>query len=200
MGGVGCLIYLPTTAFAELWGVPYFKTVFHFSPHHAAFAISALFLGFTIGAPFSGWLSDKLRRRVMPMTVGGICATILMSMLIYIPHLSFYAVDAILFLLGASYSTHVICFAVGREVSPANVPGTAIAVTNFLVMLGGVLFQPLIGILLNTHWDGQFIAGIPNYSGADYQFALSVLPVGIFIGTLLTFFLRETHCKVIGEE
>jgi hypothetical protein len=31
------------------------------------------------------------------------------------------------------------------------------------------------------------------YTAADYKFALSIIPLGIIIAAILTFFLRETH-------
>ena len=31
------------------------------------------------------------------------------------------------------------------------------------------------------------------YTAGDYRLALSIVPIGIFIAAILTFFLRETH-------
>jgi len=50
-GMYGCLVYLPTTVFAELWGISYLKQAHGLSQEGAGFANSILFLGFTIGAP-----------------------------------------------------------------------------------------------------------------------------------------------------
>jgi len=198
-GAIGCLLYIPTTAFAELWGIPYLESVHNLSSEQAGWAIFSLFLGFTIGAPFAGYISDRIKRRRLPMTLGGIAATVFMCALLYVPDLSHAAVYGILMLLGMSYSNHVIVFAIGREVSSAKVPGTAIAVTNLFVMVGGVLFQPIIGEILDFVWSGNLVNGIHIYSRMDYTIALSVLPIGMFIGTIMTFFLRETHCKVREE-
>ena len=33
------------------------------------------------------------------------------------------------------------------------------------------------------------------YTAADYQFALSIVPLGIIIAAILTFFLKETYAN-----
>jgi hypothetical protein len=41
---------------------------------------------------------------------------------------------------------------------------------------------------------GNAVANLSKlYTVSDYQFALALIPVGIFIAAILTFFLKETH-------
>ena len=173
------------------------------SQHTADFANSMIFLGFTIGAPIMGTISDKLHRRKLPMAAGALGAFMAITAVMYIPNLSDNAVFGLLFLLGAFYSAQAIVFAVGRELAPYHAAGTAMAFTNMIVMLGGMFIQPLVGLLLDWRVKMQH-AGInikqqsidslsQLYQGADYQFALIVLPIGIFAALLLTFFLKETY-------
>lgn len=193
IGLIGCFIYLPTTAFGELWGIPYLEHARHLSPLGSAFGIFLLFLGFTIGAPIMGWLSDRFKTRKKLLLVASIFSTILASILIFVDDLSIQQIDSVLFVLGFMYSAQALVFAVGREISPPAASGTAIAVTNMIVMLGGIVFQPVIGILLDWVWDGTIISNLPVYSSTDYRFALALLPAGIFISAILTFFLKESY-------
>ncbi|WP_245183367.1 MFS transporter [Legionella israelensis] len=202
-GMFGCLVYLPTTVFAELWGIPYLKNASGMTPAAADFANSLLFLGFTVGAPIMGYLSDKLSRRKLPMFIGSMGAAIIMTCVLYLPGLSEGRMDALLFLLGIFYSVQCIVFAVGRELSPGEAAGTAMAMTNMIVMLGAMFLQPLVGRLLDislaTHLTKMDIdvGAIENlqkfYTASDYKFALTLIPLGILIGAILTFFLKETH-------
>jgi MFS family permease len=221
-GLYGCLVYLPTTVFAELWGIPYlthahgltseaagFANVLHFlglpigAPSAAGFANSMLFLGFTIGAPLMGYISDKLARRKFPMFIGAAGASVVMMMILYLPGLKETHIQGLMFLLGLLYSAQAIVFAVGRELSPGEAAGTAMAFTNMLVMLGAMLLQPLVGHLLDfsykAHQAGTIETGMvvdnlqKMYTVNDYQFALFVIPLGILIAALLTFFLKETY-------
>lgn len=202
-GLYGCLVYLPTTVFAELWGIPYLSHAHGMTLESAGYANSLLFLGFTIGAPLMGYISDKLARRKFPMFIGASGAAIVMMMILYLPGLTESNIQGLMFLLGLLYSAQAIVFAVGRELSPGEAAGTAMAVTNMMVMLGAMLLQPLVGRLLDLSLQAQVgsAAGtevvVDNlqklYTASDYQFALSVIPLGILIAAILTFFLKETH-------
>ncbi|QRN05186.1 MFS transporter [Legionella sp. MW5194] len=202
-GMYGCLVYLPATVFAELWGIPYLKNAHGLSLEAADLANSLLFLGFTIGAPLFGLLSDKLKRRKLPMVIGAVGAAIVMMMVLYMPGLTEIGIDVLMFVLGLLYSAQCIVFAVGRELSPNEAAGTAIAMTNMIVMLGAMFLQPLVGRLLDfslsvhTHAAGLDALSTDKlaqlYTASDYQFALSIIPLGIVLAAILTFFLDETH-------
>lgn len=198
-GLIGCLMYLPTSVFAELWGVPFLEQALHFSPAAAANAISLIFLGWATGAPIAGLISDVLKQRRLPITIGSVMAAILMSIVLYVPHVPVYAVCIIFYLFGFFSSAEVIVFAVGREISSSKASGTAIALTNMFVMIGGVIFQPLVGILLEWR-GGQSVEGLHMYSADAYQYALAVLPLGLVLTVFLSFLLKETHCRVCVED
>lgn len=93
----------------------------------------------------------------------------------------------------------------GRELSPNEAAGTAIAATNMFVMLGAMLLQPLIGRLLDWsawihHASSEVLTKIPmkhiiQYSPEDYRLAMSIVPIGIVIAAILTYFIRETHAQ-----
>lgn len=195
-GLVGFLMYLPTSAFADLWGVPYLEHSYHLSRIHASRAISMIYLGWAIGGPLAGLISDRMRRRCMPMVIGSMIAAILIAMVLYMPGIPEVGVYIILFIFGVFSSAQVIVFAIGRELSPAKLSGTAIALTNMIVMMGGVIFQPMIGKLLDKHWSGELVNNVHVYSVNDYRYALMVLPIGLMLAAVITLFIRETHCRL----
>ncbi|AHE67988.1 MFS transporter [Legionella oakridgensis] len=202
-GLYGCLVYLPTTVFAELWGIPYLIHAHGISEAGAHFANSLLFLGFTIGAPLMGFISDHFKRRKLPMMLGASSAAVVMMMILYMPGLNQISLNALMVLLGLLYSAQAIVFAVGRELSPKEAAGTAIAMTNMIVMIGAMFLQPLVGRLLDwsarSHATTLSIQDIPLdkmqqfYTADDYQFAMSIIPLGILLAAILTLFLRETY-------
>jgi len=204
-GFYGCMVYLPTSVFAELWGIPYLRHAHHLSEAQAAIANSLLFFGFMIGAPSMGAISDKIRLRKLPMIVGATCAAILMSVILYVPNLSLSQLNILIFSLGLFYSSQTIVFAVGRELCPANSAGTAIALTNMIVMIGAMVLQPMVGRLLDLSLKYHHALDIPKgvgvhqvhwlYSAADYRLAMSVIPIGILLAVISTLFIRETHAQ-----
>ena len=139
------------------------------------------------------------------MFLGAVSAGILMTVILYVPGLQLNTLCILMFILGLTYSVQSIVFAVGREVSPEEAAGTAIAMTNMIVMIGAMFLQPLVGRLLD--WSlAQREASMPRttiasdsihhlYTIQDYQFALSIIPIGIILAAFLTFFLRETYAN-----
>lgn len=199
-GMVGCLMYVSTAAFTELWGIPYLKQVHHLTPEVAATTISSVFLGWAIGGPIVGFISDRTRKRVLPMTIGSAVGAILISVVFYVPNLPLPALMTVFFFFGLFSSAQVICFAVGREISPSRSAGTAVALTNMFVMLSGVIFQPLVGLLLTMiEGTADAVSTAHVYSAHSYDVALSVIPIGLMVSVLLTFFMRETHGRLIED-
>lgn len=195
-GFIGCLIYLPTTVLGEQWIELYLEQSNHFSTTDAAFGQTALFLGFTIGAPIVGWVSDKISSRRLPLLIGSFGASLFLAILIYLPGLSNHTVYALLFFSGLFYSAQALVFAIGRENAPEDASGTAIAVINMIVMLGGIFFQPLVGVLLDFYHGNSALIASHIYSPQAYQFALALVPVGVFGAGVLSFFVKESEHKV----
>ena len=196
-GLIGFLLYLSLSAFAELWGISYLEQARGLSKTHAAYANSLIFLGWAIGAPLWGWFSDFIRLRRLPILIGSIFAFIVLSFLIYMPYLTVTEIDLLSFSFGLMCSAQVIVFAVCREVTSVRMAGTAIALTNMFVMIGGNFFQPIVGRLLDVKWMGTFSEGVRTYSPAAYQYALSILPFSILLTIIALFFIRETYGRAV---
>lgn len=185
-GMVGFLLYLSLSAFAEMWGISYLQQAHGFSKTDAATANSMVFLGWAVGSPFWGWFSDYIRRRCLPITVSSLFALIFICMLIYIPGLSITATYILLFLFGVASSVQILIFAICREVSSSKIVATAIALTNMIVMVGGSIFQPVMGKLLDLRWTGEILNGARVYPASAYELAISVLPIGIVLAIIIT--------------
>ncbi|MGD9153109.1 MAG: MFS transporter [Gammaproteobacteria bacterium] len=194
IGIISGILYLSLSAFAELWGISFLQRVYQITPHKAAFACSAVFAGWLIGAPLIGWLSEKTKAHQTLLTAGSIIATISITIVILKPVFLFFPLLCImLFLFGLGSCTHIICFVIARENNPTHVAATAVSFINLLTMAGGIICQPLIGKLLDWFWDGKIQHNIHYYSAGAYQRALSFLPILMLISIGLTFFVCKTH-------
>lgn len=202
IGIIGCLLYLPSSVFLDLWGIPYLKAVYHVTPDEAVAISSYTFYGWIISGPIIGAYSDKIKRRRAPLTFTGFFAALLLCAVFYMPGINVSGLYAIFFMIGFCCGAHPLCFALGKENNPLRISGTAVAVTNMLIMLGGAVFQPAVGKLLDLHTTSPLgLDGLPVYSSADYTFALSIIPIGVALGIFLSVFLKETYCEsqVIDE-
>jgi sugar phosphate permease len=195
-GLVGLLLYISLSAFSEFWGIKYLEQAHDLTKTQATFANSLSFIGWAVGGPVWGWLSDTFRRRCLPLTVASIGAFVLICVLLYVPGLSLRSIQLILFFLGIFSSAQILVFAIGHEISQMKIAGTAIALTNMIVMLSGLIFQPLIGKFLDWGWTGTMLDGARVYPIEAYQMSLCVIPISIFIAGIVTLFIRETHCSI----
>ena len=165
----------PLLGFAGLWGVPFLETAYGLPRTHAATLTSMLFVGWGVGAPFFGWLSDRIGRRRPPMLRGwrsrprrSRCS----SMFRACPTL---ALGGLCFLIGFFGSSQIVCFALVKENHPAALSGTGIGFVNTMVTGAGALFQPLVGLLLDLAWAGETAHGARIYDTAAYRLALASL-------------------------
>ncbi|MEO8401791.1 MAG: MFS transporter [Gammaproteobacteria bacterium] len=196
IGLIGFLFYLPASVFLDLWGIPYLKAAYQLTPEQAASAVSWTFVGWIIAGPSIGALSDKIKRRRSPLILSAVMSTLCLATIFYMPGLSRPVLYTLLFLVGVFCGAHPLCFALGKENSPNQISGTAVAFTNTLIMLGGMIFQPVVGKLLDNHAVNVVMQnGIPIYNASDYNYALTVIPVGLVVAIVLSFFLKETYCQ-----
>jgi len=189
-GTIGCLTFLPITAFAELWVVPFLGVV-GFSRSDAALGASMMFLGFALGGPCWGLLSNYWKSRRIPLILGSLLAAIFMLILILFPTTSKAWMYSLLFLVTLSASAEILVFAVSNDQNPKEVCATAAAFTNMFTMIGGALLPPIIGTLLDTAIELK--EGLPVYSASDYTLALMAIPVGLVLAAILSFCLRESY-------
>ncbi len=193
VGVIGSLLYLSLSAFAEVWGIPYLIRTYGLSNSTAAVNISFIFLGWAIGSPLVGWISDKIGNRRHPIIIGALLGALLFTLLIYFPFFSSHYLGILLFSFGLCSSAQIIVFPIARELNVQGLAGTAIAVTNLLVMLGGALSEPLVGkaldVVTGTHVRGNLMA----FSIESFQHALTIIPVAFVIAAVLAIFVKETR-------
>ena len=194
IGFVGACLYTSLSVFGELWGKSYLEHAHHLTKVQAAKSISFMFLGWAVGAPVAGYLSDLSGRRVLPLVIGAILAFVCICIILYCPGLSYVSLNILLFLYGVFSATELIVFIMAKENSGAQLSGTVFAATNMIVTLGGVIFQPLVGKLLDTFGDSGLVNGDHIYTVIDYQVALSLLPLSLLLVMIAAFFLKD-HCR-----
>jgi len=191
IGIVGCLFYMPISVFAELWGIPYLKQAYGLPNAVASSMISLIFLGEVIGGPITGWLADKMNNRTLPITIFSSITAILFIILLYMHGIPKGILYVLLFFIGMLCTGQNLVFPIACRMADPRLAGTAMAMTNMLVMLGGVIFQPLLGIFLEMA-SGKHVKGdLSVYTGSDFQHALIILPVVLVLTVIIMLFVKE---------
>jgi len=195
-GVIAGLLWTPVMVFPELWGKLYLQTIHNFTAEDASRAVTMILLGVALGAPLTGFISDRARRRRLPLKIGALLSCILMLSFMYYPNLTLTHVKILLFFIGVAASVEVICFAIGRENCSQSLAGTVVAVTNFLVS-SFAIFQVVFAKILDWTWNGQIVDQAKIYGAQSYQTAMLVLPATALLAFLLSFALKETYCRPI---
>ncbi len=187
----------PMLALGGLWGVPFLTSAYGLERPAAAFYTSLSLFGWALGAPFMGWLSDRIRLRKLPVVVCAGLNVASLAAIAFVPGLPLALIATLFFLSGFTGGVMVITFAIAREVSPKPLHGTVSGLVNGMTVAAGAVLQPVVGWLLDLRWDGTMDGGARLYQAADYRFALIALVVWAGIGFVLSFGLRETRCRPV---
>lgn len=185
VGIIGTGIYAPVVVFGELWGIPYLKSSLGVDEVKAAYVASMMLLGWIIGGPFTGWIAGKFKCRAELLTYGGITSGILFLVMLLSGIKSPSFVGFLLFLIGVLSSPQSLCFVAALEVNEKSASGSAMAVTNMIIMILSGMLQPVVGLLIGGKLEGGSMEVIPY---DVFRNALLVMPLFVFISALLSFF------------
>ena len=182
----------PMLVLGGLWGTPYLMAAYGLSRPEAAFFMSLLLLGWAFGAPFAGWLSDRIGRRKPILIAGCLLVSIMLTIVFIAPGLPFWLVLMCLVLTGLSGGAMTACFGLVRDVMPPAIAGASTGIVNSATVASGAILQPLVGLALDLQWDGTVTDGARQYAAADYRFAFLLILATALAGLVTAFRLRET--------
>jgi MFS family permease len=196
IGLIGGVLYLPLTVIGGLWGESYIMAISPMSAQGASNAVSMLYVGWLVGAPVAGWLSDRAQKRRI-FLVASTALTLLTTVLLT----SFTALNSgvmfgLLLAIGLASSMQVVTFVAAIEANDTQLHGTALSANNMMVMLLGGLAQPLFGWILDWCAGGVAVGG--SYSGEHYRMAMVLLPASALLGVAASFFLKESFRRHDG--
>lgn len=187
------LMFCPTLVFA-LWGVPFLVEAHGYDRLTAGKVTSLIYIGWVFGAPFFGWISDRMGKRLPPMYYASFLTLATCLGLIYLQQVPHWLIGTLLCLLGFFSSGFILSFVVVRDINPILIAGTALGFINTLNTLVGALFQQIVGSLLEWNTEHVLINehGERIFSLVEYQNALLSLVVALVVALLLLTKVKET--------
>ncbi len=193
------LLNLPIFILGALWGSRYLQQVSHINPVAATSICGMIFLGTTIGSPFCGFVSDRLKRRKLPMVVGAVLSLAIVIAVLYFHNLSVFSLSVLFFALGFFTSTQIIAYPLASENNQRMVTASAVGIVSMANLLGGAFFQPVFGWIMDANWHGKIINGMRVYSTSAFQHAILILPILFVVSLICALFIKETHCKHLHD-
>jgi nitrate/nitrite transporter NarK len=175
-------------AIQGLWAGPYLVEVAELPPLRAANLLLLLNVSFVLGAPFGGWLSDRVlasRKRLVLLGLTGLAAAQLALALAPAPPRT-WTVALVLVALGVASSWGQVVYVHMRDLAPPHMAGMAMTGVNFFTMLGGAAFTHGAGWVLDR-WSGP--GGVRGPEG--YRAAFLAASLAVLVAVALYSFTRD---------
>lgn len=187
----------PMLGFAALWSVPWLVATRGLAQTEAAAIASLVFVGWMLGAPLAGWMSDRARLRKPVLLCGAVVSLLVLVLILKLPVSNPLLLSSMFLVQGLGGGVMAVLYGTIRELNPIQRGATAIAMLNTVVVGSGALMQPLIGKLLDGRWSGALSDGARIYDAANYGQAFNWLIVMNLIALLALLCLPETRCRQV---
>jgi MFS family permease len=188
LAGYSGFAFAPLAVFGGLWGTPFLQVEHHFSKAVASGIISLCYIGFGVGGPALGFLSDKTKDMTNIMLTGIVISIITLACIIYLPITNIYLLALLMIGFGFGTGGFMLGFSYGKSLNKVILAGSIVALINSGDAILGAVTEPLIGKLLDL--GGRAHNNAISFSVHDYQAAFSVLLGYLCIASIFLICLR----------
>ena len=185
-GMVAGLMFIPTTIFDMIWGVRFLQDAHGYEYAAAVIRSASVPVGWIIGCPLLGMLSDRIGRR-KPVIIGS--AGVLLGTLAFILYgpAGVFPPYTLGLVAGLVSGAAMLPYTVIKEANPPGVSGSATGVVNFLNFTFSALLGPVFGWIMVS-----VSGGASSMTLEHYQMAFEPLLYGVGLAIVLALFLKET--------
>ena len=189
-GMIAGLLFIPTTIFDMIWGVRFLQEARGFDYASAVIRSATVPLGWVIGCPLLGFVSDRIGRRKPVIIASAVVLLICLAWILY-GRADVFPPYVLGLIAGLASGAAMLPYTVIKEANPPEVSGTATGVVNFLNFTFSALLGPVFG------WIMQSVTGESTQLTLEhYQTVFLPLLFGVVLATVLTFLLKETGTAV----
>jgi MFS family permease len=190
MGAATFFRYGTFVAIQGLWLGVYLIDIMAYSPVRAGAVLIFLSVGYALGNPVSGRLSDKSRfsRKTWALLGMSLYCVMLIPLTGIIPirHFGWYALIA--FLIGFSNACGNLLYAHAKELFPAGISGTVMTWLNFFTISGGAVFTAGMGKII-----GLFPHTGRTYPPAAYRVTFLVCCLATLLSVICYAFTKREN-------
>ena len=176
--------------FFGLWAGPYLIETYHLSQYSAGNILSMIAFAMILLSPVLGHVSDKTlssRKKVLVWTSVLNCLC-WFTMVTFFEQLSIAWLYVIFFVMGITISSvGTIAIVAAKEFFPPEIAGTSMGTMNAFPFIGGIIFQPLFGYILDK--TGKIQGAYPP---SAYKSLIWLLFVISLLALISIMFSKET--------
>ncbi len=188
------LTFTIVTVYGAMWASPFIHVKLNCSAGDASIINAMFFLGTGVSCPLFGWLGARLTRRIPLILASSLSTTALFFVMLYLPTQSQALMGCLMFLVGLCCGAYILAYPIANELAPASSLSSCTGFINTLALVTTPLMQPFIGYLLDL-----FSETGTDYSLANYQSALLVIPLSLLIACVLACFLPEKARLIVTK-
>jgi MFS family permease len=168
------------------WGVRFLQEARGREFESAVALAATVPIGWMIGCPLLGFISDRIGRR-KPVILAGSATLLVLQIWVLFGDPAILRGATVGIIMGIASGAAMIPYTVIKEANPPELGGSATGVINFLNFTFSALLGPVFGArLMNPPGENDLSAM------ARYQAGFTPLIYGIAIALVLTWFLKET--------
>jgi MFS family permease len=180
------LLFLPTTIFDMVWGVRFLEQAHGVDYGSAVLRSATVPLGWVIGCPLLGWISDRIGLRRPVIIGGGVALGLCLGWILYGPA-DVFPPYALGLLAGIASGAAMLPYTLIKEINPPQYGGTVTGALHFLNFSLTAVMGPVFGRRLM-----EAAAGSTSVELEHYQSAFGPMLIGVALAVALTFLLKET--------
>jgi MFS family permease len=192
-------IYLPLSVLADMWGNLFIQRAYGLSRTEASECIQMIYFGVAFGAPAFGLFASIYTNYRLIFRIITVSQIPIMAAIIWFQLPNILALQTACFVLGILLGGQALKFNAAFAHASSAVSASIVGFVNMLCMLGGFVFQQLIGILLDVFWDGSMQDGHIFYSADTFSKALSIHIFALAICFFLTYYIRNKEQEIDEE-
>lgn len=183
-GLISGLLFVPTTVFAMTWAITFFMHDRGLSGEAAVIISAMIPLGWVVGCPLTGFISDRLGKR-KPVLIGGCLVMIVCFIqLFFYPEMLPALVTMLLF--GVASGVAMIPYTMIKEANPDEVKGSATGGINFLTFGVTSCVAPVFSL-----YYGKTLEAAPDIEAHFRSSGMFLIGV-IVLALTFSFIIRET--------
>lgn len=175
------LMFVPTTILA-FWGTAYLSETNHLSLELSGGLTSSIFVGWILGSPAYGYISDRLGKRKLLMGISAFTTLIFSTILIFSSNCSYMTIAILMFLVGVCSSGFAIAFTALKENYSIALVGAAMGFMNTINTLFEALSVIIVGKVIDLHLGHTLCE--------NYQYALMFIPASTLLSLIVLIFIK----------
>jgi sugar phosphate permease len=172
-----------------LWGVPYLVVVYGLDVTTASYYTLLGSVGLLVGPPAIGWLSDRIERRLLPMSAGLALFALALGVVPVVGRPPLSVVAGVYLLCGFLVGSAVLALSVVKERYPPEASGVATATVNTAGFVGATVFPTAMGVALDAYRTGDVVGGTVVYTEFGYRVAFAIVAGAVAIAFLCSLWL-----------